>query len=533
MVPFSAIPISENHSPAHQALSLRAAHESIVLLKNDGVLPLGEHYGKIAVVGPTAAALIDLEGNYNGTPVDPVLPLDGMEATFGKDRVSYAQGAPFAEQVPVMVPRTAFPGGLTTSFYKDASFAGTPVATRKDKAIDVNWGGVAPASGVDPKTFAVRWTGQIAVPAPGDYEFVLQSRRGCDGDAGSETYTIHIEGAPDRQVTTSCKDGQQQPQPLTVHFADTAPRAFSLSLAHQGASAGEITFTWKAPLDALRDQAVKAAQGADVVVAFVGLNAWLEGEEMPLDIPGFEGGDRTSIALPAAQKQLLEALEATGKPVVIVLQSGSAVALGDDATRAKAVLEAWYPGEKGGQAIADVLSGKVNPSGRLPVTFYRSTDELPPFTDYAMKGRTYRYFNGPVEYPFGHGLSYTSFAYSGLKLGAAQVAAGKPQSVSVTIRNSGAVAGDEVAQLYLSVPGRADAPIRSLKGYDRVHLAPGESRTVTFQLTPRDLALADDKGAMRVTPATYQLWVGGGQPDTGAPGVTGSFRVTGSTTLPR
>jgi beta-glucosidase len=306
-----------------------------------------------------------------------------------------------------------------------------------------------------------------------------------------------------------------------------------LELSHENAATGDVTFTWKAPLAALRRQAVETATDADVIVAFVGLNAWLEGEEMPLKVPGFDGGDRTSIALPAAQRQLLDTLEATGKPVVIVLQSGSAVALGEDGEQANAVLEAWYPGEKGGQAIAEILSGAVNPSGRLPVTFYASTDQLPPFTDYSMANRTYRYFKGEPEYAFGHGLSYTTFAYDDLEVGSATVAAGQEQTVAVTIRNTGEREGDEVAQLYLAVPGRPETPIRSLKGYERVHLAPGEAKTITFTLDPRDLAFADEEGAMRVSAADYRVWVGGGQPDTGAAGVAGTFRITGEKVLPR
>ena len=218
---------------------------------------------------------------------------------------------------------------------------------------------------------------------------------------------------------------------------------------------------------------------------------------------------------------------------MIVLQSGSAIALGAQEAKAKAVLEAWYPGEAGGQAIAEVLKGDVNPSGRLPVTFYASTDQLPAFDDYRMAGRTYRYFNGRVEYPFGHGLSYTQFAYSAAKPASGSVVAGQGTSVSVAVRNTGALAGDEVAQLYLSSAGRDGAPIRSLKGYQRVHLAAGETKTLTFKLDPRDLALADASGAMVVSKASYRVWIGGGQPGTGAPGKQASFRVTGTATLPR
>ena len=379
----------------------------------------------------------------------------------------------------------------------------------------------------------MRWTGQIAVPAAGDYQFELERRDRCDVGNGLERYTIHIEGVPDQNVTATCNDRDQKLQPLMVHFADTQARAFRVDFAHESSRASDVTFAWKPPIAALRDEAVRAAQGADVVVAFVGLNAWLEGEEMPLQVPGFAGGDRTAIALPAAQSQLLDALAATGKPLVIVLQSGSAIALGAQEAKAKAVLEAWYPGEAGGQAIAEVLKGDVNPSGRLPVTFYASTDQLPAFDDYRMTGRTYRYFNGRVEYPFGHGLSYTQFAYSAVKPASGRVVAGQGTSVSVAVRNTGALAGDEVAQLYLSSAGRDGAPIRSLKGYQRVHLAVGETKTLTFKLDPRDLALADASGAMVVSKASYRVWIGGGQPGTGAPGKQASFRVTGTATVPR
>src|SRR3546814_3096898 len=205
----------------------------------------------------------------------------------------------------------------------------------------------------------------LTVPAAGDYLFQLETRRGCDA-GGSETYAIRIDGAPDQVFSAPCDERETKRAPMRVHFDDARPRAFTLELAHQSARAGDVTFTWQAPVAALRDQAVAVAADADTIVAFVGVNAWLEGEAMPPEGPGFEGGDRTSIALPKAQRDLLDALEATGKPVVIVLQSGSAVALGENGRKANAILEAWYPGEKGGQAIAEVLRGTVNPSGRLP-----------------------------------------------------------------------------------------------------------------------------------------------------------------------
>jgi len=343
---------------------------------------------------------------------------------------------------------------------------------------------------------------------------------------------LRIEGAADLHIVSTC-GGPSTPQVMKLHFADARPHAFSLELSHRSARSGSVSLLWKAPLDVLRAEAVARVRQADIVVAFLGLNAWLEGEEMPLKVPGFAGGDRTEIALPAAQLALLDAVASTGKPVIVVLQSGSAIALGADDAKARAVLEAWYPGEQGGQAIAEVLKGMVNPSGRLPVTFYKSTSQLPAFTDYSMKNRTYRYFTGRPEYSFGHGLSYTRFAYSAPAVATPRLQSGRDQIVKVRVRNAGKVAGDEVAQLYIATPGVKGTPLRSLKGYQRIHLAAGETKTLTFRLTPRDLAFADATGVMRIVPANYQLWIGGGQPGTGAPGASAQFRTETMLTLPR
>jgi beta-glucosidase len=531
-VPFSAIPISENHSQAHRELALRAARESIVLLKNEGVLPLTRSVGRIAVIGPSATSLIALEGNYKGTPTAPVLPLEGMEATFGAGRIAYAQGAPFVDEVALPVPRTVFGGGLKVEFFNGAGFEGPVVAARTDRQIDFDWNAVAPAPGVDPNAFSARWTGTIAVPGPGDYSFEVADRR-CDPSDDHETYGLRIEGAEEFRATSTCQDfGQPRPS-IQIHFADSRPHRFIFEYSHRSPrfSAG-VTLSWKAPQQIQLEEALHTARSADIVLAFVGLVPWLEGEEMPVHIAGFSGGDRTTLALPDSQSRLLTALASTGKTLVIVLESGSAIALGKGADRARAILQAWYGGERGGQAIADVLSGAVNPSGRLPVTFYASTDQLPPFANYAMRGRTYRYFAGKPDYPFGHGLSYTRFAYTGLRVKTAALRAGSSQEVSVSVRNVGAVAGSEVAQLYLSTPDVSGAPLRSLKGFERVELAPGEAKTVRFSVSSRDLALAGEDGRMRVGPADYRLWVGGGQPDTGAPGVAGHFNITGSELLP-
>ncbi len=277
--------------------------------------------------------------------------------------------------------------------------------------------------------------------------------------------------------------------------------------------------------------ALEAAKNADVVIAVVGLTSHLEGEEMKVDEPGFKGGDRTSLDMPAPEEALLESVASAGKPLVVVLTNGSALAVNWANEHANAILDAWYPGEEGGTAVAQTLSGRNNPAGRLPVTFYKSVDQLPPFEDYAMKGRTYRYFDGQPLYPFGFGLSYTTFSYSKLTVPDG-VQAGSPAVVEATVTNTGHRAGDEVAQLYLSFPNVPGAPRRALRAFRRVHLAPGASERVRFELDPRAMSMVTEAGEPIVAPGEYTVSFGGGQPDTSAPVVTGQFTVNGAFTLP-
>ena len=529
-VPFWSISPGENHSQAHRELALRAARESVVLLKNDGILPITSLTTRIAVIGPSATSLIALEGNYKGTPTAPVLPLDGMESEFGAARVTYAQGAPFVDTIALPVPRTVFGAGLQAQYFSGANFERL-IFTRTDRQIDFDWNATAPAPGVPANAFSVRWTGLLQVPAAGDYSFEVSDRR-CDPSEDHETYLLRIEGTEDFHANSTCEDFGQPRKSVTIHFADTQSHRFTFEYTHQSPrfSAG-VTLSWKAPTQALRDEAVAAARNVDVVVAFVGLVPWLEGEEMPVHIPGFNGGDRTTLSLPESQIRLLTALAGTRKPLVVVLETGSAVTLGPVAGSAGAILAGWYGGERGGQAIAEVLRGSVNPSGRLPMTWYASVDQLPAFADYAMKGRTYRYFAGRPQYPFGYGSSYSHFTYSDLKITRTPLTAGVAQEVTVAIHNASDRAGAEVAQLYLSA-SLAGTPQRSLKGFERIDLGPGETKSVRFELSPRDLAFAGDDGRLRIVPADYRLWVGGGQPDTGAAGLAGHFRVTGREVLP-
>jgi beta-glucosidase len=290
-----------------------------------------------------------------------------------------------------------------------------------------------------------------------------------------------------------------QPRRIRVEYFDR--RAFA-----------SIQLVWSVPRADLQAEAVAAAQRADAVVLVLGLSPRLEGEEMPVRVPGFDGGDRTDVQLPAQQEALLEAVVATGKPVVVVLLSGSALGATWAAEHAGALLEAWYPGQAAGTAIADVLFGDANPAGRLPVTFYRSVDQLPPFTDYRMEGRTYRYFRGDALFPFGHGLSYARFRYRNVRA-PAQVRAGDPVRLSVEVENAGSVAGEEVVQVYVTAVGAAaPAPIRSLEGFRRILLQPGERRRETFVLVPRALSVVDADGRRFVAPGSCDVSVGGKQP---------------------
>jgi beta-glucosidase len=249
-------------------------------------------------------------------------------------------------------------------------------------------------------------------------------------------------------------------------------------------------------------------------------------------MPGFNGGDRTDIGLPAPQQALLEHLASSGKPLIVVLMSGSAVALNWAQEHADAIVAAWYPGEEGGKAIARVLAGDDNPGGRLPVTFYRSTNDLPPFVSYGMQGRTYRYFTGAPLYPFGFGLSYTHFSYAQPVLSASQLKAGETLQASVTVRNDGKRDGDEVVQLYLDAPDQPLAPQHALIGFQRVHLAAGASRRISFELTPRQLSSVDAAGQRAVEAGHYRLFLGGGQPGN-SDGVAAAFTITGDEALPR
>ncbi|WP_263359439.1 glycoside hydrolase family 3 C-terminal domain-containing protein [Acidicapsa ligni] len=554
--PLDNIPFNVNDSEADSFQAMKAAEEAIVLLKNDGTLPFMETPAKIAVVGPEADLLVGLEGNYNGVPRMPIEPIDGIVDQFPGSQIHYAQGSTLAEGAKVPVPRTVFNNGtgLLTEFFATPDWTGRPVATRTEAGIQDNWGDSLPVDELDTHTYSVRWSGALAVPAAGHYTFSIEPedafpyspkdsfRLTLDGKVLAEgdlrkkidiSAMGNFKSAPGASPSAPPIMNGNAPAVVSVDFADTTPHEFKLEYSHTGDQAGGgLYLKWEAPAQAQLDEAVAAAKKSDVVVAFVGLSPQLEGEEMPIKIDGFAGGDRTKIALPAAQQKLLEAVAATGKPVVVVLMSGSAVALPWAKDHAAAVLEAWYPGEQGGAAIARTLAGINNPAGRLPVTFYNSVDDLPAFTDYSLKGRTYRYYTGKPEWGFGYGLSYSSFKYGPVKLSAPSIQAGQPLSATVSVTNLSKIGGDEVVEAYLKTP-QTEGPIHSLAAFQRIHLQAGETREVTLHINPRQLSSVDDKGERSVLAGKYQLTVASTQPQETAVKSAADFTVTGSQALPR
>ena len=550
-VPFSKLTIADNATPAHAQVALEAARKSLVLLSNKhNTLPLKQS-SRIAVIGPTAELIQVLEGNYNGTPRAPVLPLTGLRKQFGAEKVTYSAGSILADgflsPVPSSVLKPAVDSrdhGLRAEYFDNTTFSGNPKAVRVDPLIDCDWDHIAPAPGIPRLGFSVRWSGFITPPGPGHYSFGFRLTKPQRPDPRAGVAATDPTGEGSTTAAGSAAppllriflDGKQvydfdEGKPaFEVDFPDAHPHAIRLEYVRTYYDRN-LAFQWVPPAQPLLEAAVQSAKQADAVVAFVGLSPDLEGEEMNVHVPGFDGGDRTDIGLPTVQQDLLKAIKATGKPLIVVLTSGSAIAANWANENADAVLEAWYSGQAGGTAIAETLAGANNPSGRLPVTFYRDLKDLPPFTDYSMRNRTYRYFNGPVLFPFGYGLSYTTFAYSNAQLAKTEVQAGAPVAASVAVRNTGEIAGEEVVQLYVAAPGDDGVEHPSLAGFTRVQLAPGESKRVSIDIDPRWMSRVDDKGERHITPGEYTLWLGGGQPGKAA-GTELKLRMNGSVDLP-
>jgi beta-glucosidase len=530
----------------------------VVLLKNENhALPLSKSLKTIAVIGPEADDVEVLLGNYNGEPSAPVTLLAGLRKKLGTGtKVLHARGSDFAANMPLMeaIPATNLfttngadrKPGLTGEYFPYSNWDGKkhqpreltypssgqmvgeipgdpkPLFTRVDAKVDFNWRDGSPRAGLKDDDFGVRWTGYIQAPATGTHQI---------GAFGLNAFDVYVEG---KQVASrnNIHDLAHVYSPVQME----AGKLYAVRVEyHEYVNDAEIKLEWSRPNSgAMADEALTAAKQADAVIMALGLSPRLEGEEMSVPVEGFSGGDRVSLNIPRVQEDLLQAVMKLGKPTVLVLFNGSAVAVNWAKANVPAIVEAWYPGQAGGQAIADVLFGDYNPAGRLPVTFYQSAEQLPPFTDYNMKGRTYRYFTGEPLFPFGYGLSYTTFTYRNLKL-PDQARAGDEAKLSVEVENTGKMAGEEVVQVYVTQASRsAHAPIRALAAFDRVALRPGEKKTVQLSIPARSFAMTGSDGRRMAEPGTFEISAGGKQP--GFRGladavttsvVTGSLQIAG------
>ena len=528
LVPYSRIDEKKLDSAEHRAMARDIANKSMVLLKNDGTLPLKKGATRIAVVGPLADQTRYLLGNYTGTPTHTVSVLEGLKAEFPEAQINFVPGTQFLRKDGVVVPPSVFTTaegqpGLTAEFATGQMFGAKPtvLATHSVSTIDLKASDI-PSEAASKSPLLVQWNGFLAPTESGEYRIGLR----FDGGFAS----VWVDG---KQIAQGWGGGGQVESKVgRVHLERGKKVTIKVNYALGNGELKLAQLIWSKYDPKPSTDAIDAAKNSDVVVAVLGITSELEGEEMPVDEEGFKGGDRTSLDLPKPEQELLEAVSATGKPVVLVLANGSALAVNWAKEHVNAILESWYAGEEGGAAIAETLSGKNNPAGRLPVTFYTGVEQLPPFEDYSMNGRTYRYFKGKPLYPFGYGLSYTTFSYNDLKLSKDSIKAGDPLTVEVTMTNTGKRDGDEVAQVYLSFPNVAGAPLRALRAFKRIYLKAGEAQKLRFELKERDLSMVNDAGEPLIAEGQYSVSVGGGQPDTGSPTVIGKFQVRGTKVLP-
>jgi len=495
--PYTKIPMSAVGSKENMKLTLEAAEKSLVLLKNNGILPL-KNVKKVALIGPNANNFSILVGNYNGDPINPVTPLKALKERLGSDNVIYSQGCPIVPGVftdfETVGEANFFHSekgktikGLQAEYFQDADWKGTPKITRIDKNIDFTWE-LSPISQKLEETFSVKWTGFLVPEKTGKFVF-----------NGNVQVKINDNSIKDNEI--ELEKGKKYPFEATLQVVPN-PWANALSMQY-------AKLSWINVAANFHQQALDAAAKADVIVFCGGISANLEGEEMPLEIDGFTHGDRTHINLPQIQEALLKELYKTGKPVVYVNFSGSAIALNWENENLPAIVQAFYPGEAAGTALTRLLFGDFNPSGRLPVTFYKSVEQLPDFKNYHMEGRTYRYFKGEPLYPFGYGLSYSSYGYSNLLCNETSETQ-SPLSVSVDVKNTGAMDGEEVVQLYASNKTTAYiVPAISLKGFQRVFLKKGEQKTITFTLNPKDFAITNTDSKQIVESGTFEIAIGG------------------------
>jgi len=515
MVAYSKIPFSVVASEKHIQLSLEAAQKSLVLLKNTGILPL-KNVKKVALIGPNANNFAILIGNYNGNPTHPTTPLKALREKLGASNVLYTPGCPI---VPGVYTDLAMVGtenlfhnesgrlkkGLKAEYFTNTKFEGTPKLVRVDPKIDFYWM-KSPINNLVEESFSVRWSGVLVPQKTATYQF--------GGDVKLKIDNKMVTGAG-----IALEKGKKYELIAELQVGTSS---------YENSIEPSATLSWTETTRDYRKEALDAASKADVVIFCGGISAELEGEEMPLEIDGFMHGDRTHINLPKVQEDLLMELHKTGKPVVFVNFSGSAIAMNWEDQNLPAIVQAFYPGETAGTALTNLLFGTFNPSGRLPVTFYKSEKDIPDFSNYNMEGRTYRYFKGTPLYPFGYGLSFTTYAYSNLKT-VETSDTNTSVRVTVDVKNTGQVDGEEVVQLYVSnKTAKTIVPITALKGFQRVSLKKGEQKSVVFTITPEDFSVTNADARQVVEPGTFEIAVGGAVP--GKNTMIKTIKLEGNTT---
>ncbi len=529
-VPFANIPFFVNCSDYNNTLARQAAQKSIVLLKNsNGILPLKKEIKTIAVIGPNADNFESLIGNYNGIPKNPVTILKGITNKVAPDtRIIYAEGSDLAEGIHNLIPVPSRylvtedgRQGAFGEYFNNREMKGEPVFTRVDDNINFYWEHLSPRYDLPDDNFGVKWTTYLVPPVSGIYAL---------GSWGSSGYEVRLDG---KKIISSMNEHSAFNNEYPAELL--AGQKYKVEVFYRNyAGDADMKLLWAPPRPNLTEQAVKAARESDAVILVLGLSQRLEGEEMPIKIEGFSGGDRTNLNLPVVQEQLFDAVVSAGKPVIVILTNGGALSVNKIQEKASAILLAGYGGQQGGNAVADVLFGDFNPAGRLPVTYYKSIDQIPAFENYDMQGKTYRFFTQEPLYPFGYGLSYTTFTYSNLSIPEKAIA-GDMIKIKVTVTNSGKVPGDEVVQLYLTdEKATTSRPLRQLEGFTRITLKSGESREVEFNLGPRQFSIINNKDKRVIEPGYFTIAVGGKQPGfkgyldpTTTQVLTGRMRLTG------
>lgn len=501
-IPFAEIDESYIEKETHAELALQAARESIVLLKNENnTLPISKHINSITVIGPNADDRHFMLGNYFGVPTKQTTILDGIRKKVSANtQVNYFKGVNIADEKPVfdVISSDNYKGEIKVEYFDNSEFNGKAVYTEYKNRIDFEWGGAAPVDVLRPGKFSIRYTGIIQTNFTNEVELAVLEQGGA--------YQLFIN---DNELIKGTSKTERGLKPKSILLEKGEEYTFQLDYRCTNEWMASIQLIWNLEYQKGTAYMMDVVNKSELIIYVGGITARLEGEEMPVEVDGFYKGDRTNLKLPEAQIKMLKQLHSTGKPVVFVLTTGSAIACNWEQQNLPAILNVWYPGQAGGAAIADVLFGDYNPSGKLPVTFYKSVNDLPDFEDYSMNGRTYRYFNGEALYPFGYGLSFTNFEVSKPQLQKRVMSKNETNSVTVEVSNTGNLNGDVVLQMYVRRKNSAkESPLKSLKGFKKIFVEKGATKTIRFKIKAKELVEVDKHGNAAVNTGEFEIYIG-------------------------